>query len=74
MARIPKMNNLNELRPSIGEIEEAKHHPDGWVYRISDEYDPKGAIPPEAIIGAWKVDGSGKIDGEFIPNPNYKSS
>lgn len=37
------------------------------------EYAPDGAIPPEAIVGAWKVDGSGELEGQFVPNPNYQS-
>lgn len=32
--------------------------------------DPDGAVPPERIRGAWKVNGA--IEGEFIPNPNYR--
>jgi hypothetical protein len=28
--------------------------------------------PPEAILGAWKVDAKGIIVGAFIPNPNYR--
>jgi hypothetical protein len=34
-------------------------------------HDPNGAIPPEAIKGAWQVDKAGSIVGEFIPNPNF---
>lgn len=61
------------MKPTLEEIEEAKSQADGWIYRISGDYDPNGAIPPEAIVGAWKVDGSGKIEGQFIPNPKYRS-
>ena len=67
------MNNGIEIKPTLGEIEEAKSQPYGWIYRISGKYDPDGTIPPEAIVGAWKVDGEGDIEGQFIPNPNYKS-
>lgn len=57
--------------PFPGEIEEATRHPNGWVYRIVGSFDPNCAIPPEAIIGAWKVDAHGKIIGPFIKNQNY---
>lgn len=51
--------------------DEAKRNPGGWVYAIDGAYDPNGAVPPHAIKGAWRVDESGEIIGEFIPNPNY---
>ncbi|MHB1423615.1 MAG: hypothetical protein ACYC3I_10565 [Gemmataceae bacterium] len=52
-------------------IAEAKRNPGGWVYAIDGRYNPKDGVPPEAIKGAWKVDESGNIVGQFIPNPNY---
>jgi hypothetical protein len=59
-------------RPLPGEVAEAASIPNGWVYRIAGSVaDPNGRVPPEAIIGAWKVDAVGKITGEFIPNPKY---
>jgi len=51
---------------------EARRCPDGWVYEIDGHYGPNDAIPPEAVIGAWKVDAGGRIVGEFIPNPNHR--
>jgi hypothetical protein len=51
---------------------EAKRNPGGWVYAIAPGHDPDGDIPPEGIIGAWKVDDAGRIAGEFIPNPNHR--
>jgi len=56
-----------------GEIEEAKRHPNGWVYRIKGVFGPNDAVPPAAIVGAWKVDAEGKIVGEFIPNSKFTS-
>ncbi|QUP55976.1 hypothetical protein GO998_19830 (plasmid) [Ralstonia syzygii] len=32
----------------------------------------EGAAPPEAIVGAWKVDAHGNFIGEFMPNPKYQ--
>jgi len=57
--------------PLTGEIEEAMRHPNGWVYRIVGSFDPNGEVPPEAIVGAWKVDVHGKIIGPFIKNQNF---
>ena len=57
--------------PSSGATAEAAKHPGGWVYEIGGGLYPDGAIPPEAIVGAWKVGDDGKIVGQFQPNPNY---
>lgn len=57
--------------PLLGEIEEAKRNPNGWVYRIAGSFAPNENVPPEAIIGAWKVDASGRIVGGFIENKKY---
>jgi hypothetical protein len=52
---------------------EALMHPNGYVYVIDKEYKGKKDVPPNAILGGWKVDEKGSIIGPFIPNPNYKS-
>jgi hypothetical protein len=52
-------------------IREAKNTPNGWVYKIDSNYDLTGDIRPEAIVGAWEVDGNGNITGDFISNKNY---
>lgn len=62
------------LTPFSGENEEAKRTPGGWVYRIAGKFGPKDRVPPEAIVGAWKVDPDGKIVGGFIRNKNYDPS
>lgn len=49
----------------------AKANPNGWVYKIEGTYGPDDAVPPEAIVGAWKVDASGNLTGEFVSNPKY---
>lgn len=61
-----------KLEPMPGEIAEATRNPGGWVYRISGAYDPNDGVPPEAIVGAWKVGDDGQIVGDFMPNPNFK--
>jgi hypothetical protein len=53
-------------------IAEARRKPNGWVYAMDGITDPNGAVPPERIRGAWKVNANGEIEGEFIPNPNYR--
>jgi hypothetical protein len=55
-------------------IEEAKRHPNSHVYVIDGDFQPHEAVPPERIVGAWKVDSTGTIIGDFIPNPNYRKS
>jgi len=63
----------NTVEPLPGEIAEAKRTPNGWVYRITGSFSDDEKIPPDAIIGAWKVDANGSITGEFIANANYNS-
>lgn len=54
-------------------IEMAKSSPNEWIYQIDQSYRGSRNVPPEAVVGAWKVDSFGIISGEFLPNPNYKS-
>ncbi len=61
------------MEPLPGEVEEAKRHPNGWVYRIEGEFASNDAVPPEAVVGAWKVDADGRIVGEFVPNSKFVS-
>jgi hypothetical protein len=53
---------------------EARSRPGGWVYEIVGDYSPDDAVPPRAIRGAWKVDDQGEIEGDFVPNPNFRPS
>ena len=50
---------------------EALKTPNGYVYKIDESFRGSDEIPPQAIIGAWKVNEKGHIVGDFIPNPNY---
>lgn len=59
-------------QPTQAMREEAKRRPNEYIYEIADGHDPNGAVPPEAIIGAWKIDAEGNIVEDFIPNPNFK--
>jgi hypothetical protein len=60
-----------EITPDL--IEAAKKIPNGYVYKIDGQFGPNDAVPPEAIMGAWKVNEAGNIVGDFIPNGNYKT-
>ncbi len=66
------MGKIMELMPD--EIEEAKRNPNGWVYRIEGTFGPNDVVPPEAIVGAWKVDAEGKIVGDFVPNRKFTTN
>jgi hypothetical protein len=57
--------------PNAAEVELAKKWPDSEVYRIRGQFGSEEEAPCEAIIGAWKVNGEGKIIGDFISNPNF---
>lgn len=59
--------------PEDAAVAEARSNPGGWVYKIAGDYGPNDAVPPEVIVGAWKVGDDGVIVGDFVPNPNYKS-
>ncbi|MDF5722852.1 MAG: hypothetical protein PUP91_20720 [Rhizonema sp. PD37] len=66
------MMNQKPIKPPEELVQQAKLYPNGWVYQIDGKFSPNQAVPPEAIMGAWKVDSNGNIQGEFLPNPNYK--
>lgn len=65
--------NTEEITPLHGEIQEAIKNPNGWVYRIEGQFGPTQAIPPEAIVGAWRVDATGAIIGPFMHNPKFRN-
>lgn len=58
-------------QPYPEEIAAAKAQPGGWVYRIAGGFGADEAVPPEAVVGAWKVDDDGAISGDFIPNERH---
>lgn len=51
----------------------AAEHAGGSVAEIDPAYidDPTGYVSPEAIRGAWLVDSSGKLTGEYQENPHH---
>lgn len=54
--------------------ESARKRPGGWVYAVDPEFDSDGSAPRRGIIGAWRVDGLGRVTGEFRHNPEYVPS
>lgn len=62
-----------QITPLPGEIAEALQQPNGWVYRIVGEFSSSEDVPPDAIVGAWRVDETGMIVGGFKSNPNFDS-
>lgn len=62
---------MDKMIPTQAAIEEAKKHPNGWVYVIDSSFENEPDVPPQAIVGAWKVNEKGEITGDFVPNPNY---
>jgi len=59
------------IEPSEEARKEALLYPNGWAYQVEGTCGPNDRVPPEAIVGAWKVDGAGQIVGEFVPNPKH---
>ncbi|WP_300266990.1 type VII secretion system-associated protein [Microbacterium sp.] len=54
--------------------DQARANPGGWVYAIDPEFEGTANVPPEGIIGAWRSDVTGEINGRFTPNPKYVPS
>lgn len=53
--------------------EQARRAPNSWIYSVDGAYDPQGAVPPYAIVGAWPVDERGRL-GSFVSNTDYRPS
>lgn len=60
------------IAPTPEMIAEAKRYPNGWVYQIEGKFGVDDAVPPECIVGAYKVDENGDLTGEFQANPKYR--
>lgn len=52
-------------------IEEAAKNPDGWIYKIDWPFRQDQYVPPEAIVGCFKVDENGRITDHFQRNDDY---
>jgi hypothetical protein len=61
-----QMKTPHPTTPPPSAVEEAKCSPSGYVYQIDGEFTPDDYVPPERIVGMWKVDALGDIIGAFI--------
>jgi len=66
------MSNMEVPEITAALKKEAKNNPNGWVYHIDTIYSSNQHVPPEAIVGAWEVDGNGELTGIFRHNDKYK--
>ncbi|RCW47058.1 hypothetical protein DFQ14_101402 [Halopolyspora algeriensis] len=55
--------------------EQARQTPDSWLYIVDPGYQESGEnIPPEGVVGAYRIDSEGEIDEEFHHNDEYEPS
>lgn len=61
-------------RPPVTEAmrQAARQQPGGWVYVIDPGFDPDGAVPPEGVVGAYRVDERGEVTDDWQPNPRHR--
>jgi hypothetical protein len=67
----PKRDDAIALEFPAELLAEARSKPGGWVYAIDPGYasdGADGAVPPEGIIGAWKIGDDGRPTGEYRAN------
>lgn len=55
--------------------EQARQTPNSWLYIVDPGYQESGDdVPPEGVIGAYRIDENGEIDEEFQHNEEYDPS
>ncbi|SDX09261.1 hypothetical protein SAMN05216215_1007183 [Saccharopolyspora shandongensis] len=55
--------------------EHAKQNPNSWLYIADPGYAAEGEeVPPEGIVGAYRIDADGEIDEDFQFNDKYEPS
>lgn len=55
--------------------EQARQTPGSWLYIVDPGYQDTGEeVPPEGVIGAYRIDDNGEIDEEFQHNDQYEPS
>jgi hypothetical protein len=69
MSNRQNLEQKHEITDDV--IKAARENPGGWVYKIEGQFCPQDHVPPEAVVGAWKVDDNGLLTGEFVSNPKY---
>jgi len=55
--------------------EQARQTPGSWLYIVDPGYQDTGEeVPPEGVIGAYRIDEHGEIDEDFQHNDQYQPS
>lgn len=55
--------------------EQARQTPNSWLYIVDPGYQDSGDdVPPEGVIGAYRIDEHGEIDEDFQFNDEYEPS
>ncbi len=55
--------------------EQARQTPDSWLYIVDPGYEASGDnVPPEGVVGAYRIDSEGEIDEDFNHNDEYVPS
>lgn len=55
--------------------EHARQNPGTWLYIVDPGYsDDEGEVPPEGVVGAYRIDERGEIDEDFQFNDGYVPS
>ena len=77
----PTLTTMSDDRPPGGApappfpdalLAEAAANAGGRVYAIDPAYDADGEVPPEGIVGAWRIGEDGRPSGEYRANPNHR--
>lgn len=52
--------------------EQARQTPDSWLYIVDPGYEESGEdVPPQGVVGAYRIDSDGEIDEQFHHNDEY---
>ncbi|MBE9374770.1 type VII secretion system-associated protein [Saccharopolyspora sp. HNM0983] len=55
--------------------EYARQNPNSWLYIVDPGYEQEGEeVPPEGVIGAYRIDENGELDEDFQANGGYQPS
>jgi len=60
--------------PSDAARASAASQPSTWIYEIDPWFDPDGQIPGWGVVGVWRSNDQGEIEGEFTANEDYRPS
>lgn len=55
--------------------EHARQNPNTWLYIVDPGYEQEGDdVPPEGVMGAYRIDKNGELDEQFQANDAYQPS